>query len=126
MTETWLDPSVGSEELSIPGYYFIRLDRDRSVCKKRGGGVCVYVKNKYKCSTVTDMSLSAPSIEVLSILLELPVTRKIYLVGVYRPPSAKYNESIEVLSDMLNHIFTTPRCELLMVGRVPTIPGNRE
>ena len=55
LTETWLDPSIDNEEVNIPGYYLLRLDRDRSVCKSRGGGVCVYIRNKYKCTTVTDV-----------------------------------------------------------------------
>ena len=41
VTETWLNNSVASSDLTITGYNLIRCDRLR----RKGGGLCVFVKN---------------------------------------------------------------------------------
>lgn len=46
LVETWLDDNIFDSELKIPGYYFIRLDRNFILFgKSRAGGLIVYVRN---------------------------------------------------------------------------------
>ena len=53
ISETWLDSSVNSESIHIPGYTLYRQDRSPH---KPGGGLCVYIKKNYKVSSMENVS----------------------------------------------------------------------
>ena len=42
--ETWLNDSITDDMINIPNYTVVRQDRN---CKRRGGGVCIYISNKF-------------------------------------------------------------------------------
>ena len=44
ISETWLLPYVDDKFISIPNFYVFRHD------KGKGGGVCIYVREFFKCS----------------------------------------------------------------------------
>ena len=78
ITESWLDKSVTDTEVKIPGYTYIRKDRNRE-----GGGVGAYIRNDITYNTKDEHKniLETVWFEVL-----LPKTKPI-LVGIcYRPP----------------------------------------
>ena len=78
LTETWLDPSISSSEIFIPGYISIRRDRNW-----RGGGILLYLKDSipFRNTTCHD------SIELVFTEVQLK-HGKILLGLYYRPPSA--------------------------------------
>ena len=41
LTESWLNDSIGDDELEISNYRFIRRDRDAGCHKRGGGGVLI-------------------------------------------------------------------------------------
>ena len=53
ISETWLDPSVYDSDLNIPGYILIRQERG---AQKKGGGLIVYAKSKFKVSVLDTWS----------------------------------------------------------------------
>ncbi|KAK2570084.1 hypothetical protein P5673_004829, partial [Acropora cervicornis] len=53
ISETWLDSSVNNESIHIPGYSLYRQDRGPH---KPGGGLCVYIKENYKVSSMENVS----------------------------------------------------------------------
>ena len=83
--------------LFLPGYTIYRLDR-----QSRGGGVMILVKNKFNAEI--ENTILTAEIELLHIALELPYTKPINIVSVYRPPSASLSVFISDFTNFLNNI----------------------
>ena len=110
-SETWTNASHTDEMLSLNGYELFRLDRGPYMNKqgpktKRGGGLIIYVKKEMSkfislyemgCKTSTDL-------EQLFILYDKPNVRKCAIGIVYRPPSGKVSEGINLLSDTVRSL----------------------
>lgn len=64
--ETWLNSSIKNEWLALSGYELFRLDRKQ---KRRGGGICIYVKDNYRCDALKyqHLNISVKEIELLVI-----------------------------------------------------------
>lgn len=57
--ETWLNTTVNNKSVDIEGYKICRSDRNlRRAKKKKGGGVCMYVRNDLKFNVVERKSIS--------------------------------------------------------------------
>jgi len=48
ISETWLNPSLNSDVVALPGYCFYRKDR----VQKTGGGVGVYVRSNIPATVI--------------------------------------------------------------------------
>ena len=67
-SETWLSPDQADPDL--PGFNVYRLDRcSTTTGKKRGGGVCIFVNNRWCTNVTLKESFCEPDIELLSIAL---------------------------------------------------------
>ena len=79
ITETWLDNGISDNELTIPGYCIIRLDRNR-----HGGGVLMYIR----CTLQTQvLSLGHFDFEFMIVSVNNANCR--YCMGLfYRRPSS--------------------------------------
>ena len=92
VSETWLDESISSVHLAIPGYQLFRQDRN-----KHGGGGAVYVSESLVtkvCSCACDASgLEYICLEIFGIHLSSPV----YLTCLYHPPSASTSSGTKLL-----------------------------
>ena len=85
-SETWLDPSVCDSDLNIPGYILTRQDRGP---QKKGGGLIVYPKNKFKVSVLdTWCSVSKYNFQQLWLKVQCRKFRSFLLCTVYRAPDA--------------------------------------
>nr|CAH7716352.1 unnamed protein product [Callosobruchus chinensis] len=85
VTETWLNPDLPSDSVSIPGFTFLRKDR-----LGRGGGVGIYLR---KCLSFERILLDFDDAnEIEHIWASLRVNRSITIIigVVYRPPSVSY------------------------------------
>ena len=51
-TETWLDTDDNDNFTTIDGFSCVRSDRTAESNKKKGGGLCVYINNKF-CNNYT-------------------------------------------------------------------------
>ncbi len=92
LSETFLNTSIDDIELAIPGYNLLRADRSGRTDKKGGGGLILYYADCYElCNT---SSICSNSLETLWATLKLPKARPIELCGFYRPPDAKYDQSL--------------------------------
>ena len=98
ISETWLDPSVCDSDLNIPGYILTRQDRGP---QKKGGGLIVYAKNKFKVSVLdTWSSVSEYNFQQLWLKVQCRKFRSFLLCTVYRPPDAP----ISFLEDLTNTV----------------------
>ena len=79
ITETWLDNSISDNELTIPGYCIIRLDRNR-----HRGGVLMYIR----CTLHPQvLSLGPSDLELLIVSINNATCK--YCMGLfYRPPGS--------------------------------------
>ena len=66
----------------ISGYNVFRTD-----CPKRGGGVAIYIKNKFPVNIALSKSI-VKQFEFLALELEVSKSIPITIVGCYRTPSA--------------------------------------
>ena len=93
VTETWLDSSISDTEVSVPGTILLRRDRpcaDGCTCLssctpcRKGGGICIFVKEHVKAKHILDHSHS--SLELM--WLRAGTGKDSTLFGcIYRPPS---------------------------------------
>ncbi len=115
-SETWLTENTENKFVEIEGYDFVRLDRDNTTCKSRGGGVGLYYKLRFNIIKRDELCFSLPSIEALVCKLKLKNTRDIYIICIYRPPEGDIKEFVRVLTDILLELRTKPNVELLIGG----------
>ncbi len=89
--ESWLNPLIPNRDILISGYCS-PLRNDRS--SRRGGGVCLYIKETISFRTVTDLPQCPPWVEC--IWAHLPIHRIIFVV-LYVPPSLTSEQNKSVL-----------------------------
>ena len=66
VAETWFDCKVNDDLISIDNYTLVRLDRN-PVQKRKGGGVCCYVRNDVKFNVLKLRNPTEPSLEYMWI-----------------------------------------------------------
>ncbi|KAK9679747.1 Endonuclease-reverse transcriptase [Popillia japonica] len=110
VTETWLTPGVVDEAVALDGYALVRLDRDDG---RRGGGVALYIKNKFAYTRLTVTKVYA-GFEYL--LVRITVNGIGVTVGVvYRPPSSDTTLFIESFENLLSDIIVDTD-EIVILG----------
>ena len=114
ITETWLNVSIPDSSIMMPDYTLIRQDRYKSDLKK-GGGVCIYVKDKYTIDHLAELSEVTSEYEILCIKVKFTNIKPCNIMGVYRPPKGKQMNLIEKLSDILDTLDLI-RTELFILG----------
>ena len=79
IVESWLDPSILDNEISIVNYSLVRLDRSR-----HGGGVLLYIKDNLPFSVI----ISSPeSLEFICIKIhDCPYSSDLCIGLLYNPP----------------------------------------
>ena len=128
ITETWLEESISDSFVEIDGFQLIRWDRSKESRKSKGGGVALYINEKWCQNITVKKQLCSPDIELLSISIRpfyLPrELSNIFVSIVYIPPSGNketakqtIQDCIEELAnnkpDALNILFgDTNRCDL--------------
>ena len=129
LSETWLSDDVNDDMIKIPGYQLLRQDRNEKSDKQRGGGVCVYHKNRFVVTRMDELSFCSPDVELLTIKVKLKNTRDIYYSCVYRPPSGNVERFIETMENVLGKIWNKAKVEYNMIGDINInwlARGNRE
>ncbi|KAK9718379.1 Endonuclease-reverse transcriptase [Popillia japonica] len=99
VTETWLNDAVADDLVHINDYIVVREDRGGD---RRGGGVCVFLKNQIafkKLEIITDASCE-------QLWLSIKINKISIAVGVvYRPPYTNCNDFISNLEENLSNIY---------------------
>ena len=107
ISESWLQNELPDHLVSIPNYSLIRQDRstthgDGSI--KRGGGLCTYIKQGLNFEIECDLETCTEDIELSVIRYNLPCTRGIFVLNVYRPPMGDMEKCIDYLQTCINTI----------------------
>jgi ribosome assembly protein 1 len=102
LTGTWLDSSDADRLANVDGFNLIRGDR-QGTNKHHGGGVCIYVNERW-CNNATLKKLHCDdNIELLMISCRpyyMPREfNNIYITVVYIPPDGNFTRATEILTD---------------------------
>ena len=99
ISETWLRSRTPKDRFMIPGYKIFRTDRRN----KRGGGVCLYVREEYDCKRIKIRNIPA-SPEMLWV--EVTVNHKKIAIGTfYKAPNIPCKTFYDAY-DSLTYIFS--------------------
>ena len=114
ITETWLMRSVPTPAITIDRFSVVRHDRDTSRTKK-GGGICIYIKNTFTFTILFFFGLISPDIEIIGVKVKIKHIKPCYVFCTYRPPSGNMKNFIEQVKLTLN-TFDFTRSELFILG----------
>ncbi|KAL1261160.1 hypothetical protein QQF64_008987 [Cirrhinus molitorella] len=120
-TETWLHKDIPSSCVEIEGFSLIRADRGESSGKDRGGGVCVYVSNRWCTQYTVKETCCNPDVEYLCLSLRpfyLPREfGNILLCVVYIPPNDNASRAASSISDCIqNQLQRTLGAPVFIMG----------
>ena len=106
-TETWLKESIPDNVIDIPHFDVVRGDRTEQSGKSKGGGVCLYINQKWCNNWDVKEVVCLPDIELITVGLrpfylprEFP---QIFITVVYIHPRADVEIASELLAAKVNH-----------------------
>lgn len=115
VSETWLNPQINNDMISIPGFDLLRNDRSYG----RGGGTCVYIRQGIGFAQGL-RSHSDVNIEIQNVTLTGERTNQnlkpIELVLLYRPPKGNDRLACDQIKLFLNGISDLDQKELILMG----------
>lgn len=117
ITESWLKPHHADELFVVDGYNLFRFDRDlkhRHGSIMHGGGIAIYVKDRYIVET-DKTKILCTDLEACKITISNEFMKKIHLCVVYRPPSGNLIKAMNQLSELTNE-FTDGVAQLIICG----------
>ncbi|XP_039455156.1 uncharacterized protein LOC120433247 isoform X1 [Oreochromis aureus] len=122
-TETWLKDSDPDCSLELKGFGSpIRLDRDPGATQKsQGGGVCLYINQKWCKNVTVRRQVCLPDIELLSVSLrpfylprEFP---QINVTVVYIHPKANPKNATDTISNVIHSLQSlSPEAPNIVLG----------
>lgn len=110
ISESWLHDKIESKDINIDGYQIYRQDR---AATKIGGGVAVYVSNKFKVKVMPDLCQSKEGIEQLWVKIKQKEKAAMMIGVIYIPPQiAKKKDCLEKIYPMIatSLAMTTSLC----------------
>lgn len=81
LSETWLHNKIESALVQVEGYQLIRQDR-QCTSKKRGGGLCLYVKEGLNVENL-NVNVNNQNLELLGVKIIQPNQKCIQILLVY-------------------------------------------
>lgn len=119
ITETWLNQNISDAAIELAGCSVYRVDWTKDSGRSRGGGLCIYVNNKW--CTAADMvdKHCCPDLEFLTVRCRpffLPREfMAITIMAVYIPPQAKL--ALDMLNDSTNkQLMAHPDGVIIVAG----------
>uniref|UniRef100_A0A669DTM0 Reverse transcriptase domain-containing protein n=1 Tax=Oreochromis niloticus TaxID=8128 RepID=A0A669DTM0_ORENI len=123
LTESWLTPLTPDTSVTLPGFQMLRADRTRESGKRKGGGLAVFVNDRW-CNpghiTVKEQ-LCSRDIELLAVSMRpyyLPREfSHVIAITAYVPPSANADAACDSLHSVVSRLQTqSPRALLIISG----------
>ena len=92
LSETWAHHDTPQSFFTVQYYNCWRFDRQFLNAKgelKQGGGLCIYVAEKYDITAeeIQSANISCEDLELFWLKLNIKQTKPIYIGAIYRPPS---------------------------------------
>ena len=105
--------------VNIPNYSMLRNDRNIVLANgtiKHGGGLCTYIRQGINFNTMNELEICNDDIEMSEVKYNLPRTRKIYVLNVYKPPMGEIENCIEKIQQCLSTIRTNDQIDIFIGG----------
>lgn len=119
LSETWLHANINDSLIYNENYKVYRLDRKvklPSGVVKKGGGLCMFIRNNIKVEHDQAFFLSDGDIEVMHLNLKKGFESRINVVGIYRPPNGNLTLGLDKLNGILKDVKQTYKGELTVLG----------
>lgn len=119
ITESHLTDDILTAEVHIENYDIYRTDRKiNKEIKSKGGGVCIYVKDKFPCSVLFSESNSVCETLILKV-----AHLNLVICGIYRPCDCKQHEFLPCVVKIKQILNENSDCKIILVGDMnfPTI-----
>ena len=104
IAESWFKAYHTDDMLAIRNYKLYRKDR----VKRKGGGVCFYVKHHLSCNIYNFVGISR-DVNFEDLWLEVnTVDNTFYICGIYNPPNPLYNQHdfVTYLNECIDNIMS--------------------
>lgn len=114
IVETWFTSSHADSELAIDGFNLFRRDR---IGKRKGGGLCAYVKQHIDCSFLNVITNHTDA-NVEIMWLQCKKDNVNFVLSVcYYPPKPIYDTSVFVslISDGIEYVTNYVPCEFVAI-----------
>lgn len=102
LTESWLTSYISDDLIKVDGYKILRKDRVNELGKRKGGEICIYVKDIYSTELLCT-PCSGKDIEMLGFSLEGYKTGVTNCITIYRPPKG----NVDIALGRLDQLITT-------------------
>ena len=120
--ETWLNETMDNKLIHIPGYSEpARHDRP----SRRGGGVCIYVREEVTCRQITEVS--APPDVIECVWIAFPAC-KLVVLAMYVPPNLQAGQQTNVIDYVISQADSALNLiedsRLVIVGDLNQLPTS--
>ncbi len=120
-TETWLHQNIPDVVCELEGFSLIRSNRSEASGKSRGGGVCVFINNRWCRQYTLRKTLCNPDVELMCLSLRpLYLPREfgsIILCTVYVPPSGNAaSAAVQIADCVQEQLLRTPEAPIFILG----------
>lgn len=105
--ETWLHSRVPDSLINVDNYNLYRLERQVTLPSgnvKRGGGLCVYVKNSFCVTEWPSLVVSNRDLELLSLSCKLRNSCRFNIHAAYTPPTGTVQSAVDLLIRNLEEV----------------------
>lgn len=120
-TETWLHPEIPDGLIEIEGFSHIRSDRTVMSGKGKGGGLCLYINDRWCRQHTFREKICSSDVELLCVSLRpfyLPREfGNILICSVYVPPNGNASRAASQVADCVHEqLQCTPNAPIFIVG----------
>lgn len=115
--ESWFSKQHSDDDIYIDGYNTFRRDR----YKRKGGGICLYVRKEFNCNEYVIKSaefVNFDSVELLCVKIDYLSLKELYIICGYIPPKPNYDPICfkNVLFACIDTIVSSSNDPVLIVG----------
>ena len=111
ISETWFHSDTVVSLFNIHGYTLVHVDRQNKI----GGGVGIYINNKYDYVIRSDLSKNTPEYDSLFIELKIRNRKSVVIGCLYRTPNTNAKPFIDSMNNYLD-IMDTDNKDIYIMG----------
>lgn len=121
LSESWLHSNVSDSLLHVDGYNCLRFDRQAEVAQglvKKGGGICVYLKDNLPYEIHSAVNVSDSDLELFTFSIVRKNQKRLNILSLYRPPTGNLQKALATISEVDESIKSNYNGEYLVIGDI--------
>lgn len=119
LSESWLHSNVSDSLLHVDGYKCLRFDRQMEVpCgrTKKGGGICIYLKDTLPYEILSTLSVSNSDLELFTVSIMQQNQKRLNILSLYRPPAGNFQKALVQIKEIIDLVKAGYNGEYLIIG----------